>query len=210
MEHFIPSDHAPPLRILPGAFPSLPPAVVRAAIERYTQPGDVIVDPFCIGTSVIEAALDLKRKVIAASFNPIALLAIEATLWPTDARAALTHLADALKGAQRLREHVLDLYATRCPTCQREAIALRFEWDRERNIPVEKYVECAACGENIGPTDGADIEQATRFKPRSLPFWTLHSRVLDPKHEQARSGGRSIGRLHTTCAERAGRHRTEI
>ncbi len=189
MEHFIPSDHAPPLRILPGAFPSLPPAVVCAAIERHTQPGDVVVDPFCIGASVIEAALALNRKVIAASFNPINLLAIEATLWPVDARAALTHLADARKGAQRLREHVLDLYATHCPTCRRAAVAQHFEWDRDRNIPITKHVNCATCGENIGPTDGADIEQATRFKPRSLPFWTLHSRIVDPKHENAERVG---------------------
>lgn len=189
MEHFIPSDHAPALRVLPGAFPPLPLAVVRAAIEKHTQPGDVIVDPFCIGTSVIEGALDLNRKVIAVSFNPINLLAIEATLWPSDARAALTHLADARKGAQRLREHVLELYATHCPTCRRAAVALRFEWDRDRNIPITKHVNCATCGENIGPTDGADIEQATRFKPRSLPFWTLHSRIVDPKHEHAERVG---------------------
>ncbi|MBP7689463.1 MAG: hypothetical protein KA765_16225 [Thermoflexales bacterium] len=189
MEYFIPSDHAPALRVLPGAFPPLPLAVVRAVIERHTQPGDVIVDPFCIGTSVLEGALDLNRKIVAASFNPINLLAIEATLWPSDARAALTHLADARKRAQRLREHVLDLYATHCPTCRRPAVALRFEWDRDRNIPIAKHVNCATCGENIGPTDGADIEQATRFKPRSLPFWTLHSRIVDPKHEHAERVG---------------------
>lgn len=189
MEHFIPSDHAPPLRIVSGAFPPLPPSVVRAAIERHTQPGDLVTDPFCIGTSVIESALALNRKIVAASFNPINLLAIEATLWPVDARAALTHLADARKGAQRLREHVLDLYATHCPTCRRAAVAQHFEWDRERNIPITKYVNCATCGENIGPADGADVEQATRFKPRSLPFWTLHSRIVDVKHENAERVG---------------------
>lgn len=185
MQHFIPSDSAAPLRVLAEAFPSLPPSVVRVAIELHTRPGDVIVDPFCIGTSVIEAGLALDRKVIAASFNPINLLAIEATLWPVDARAALTHLADAHKGPQRLREHVLELYATRCPTCQRDAIALRYEWDRDRNIPIEKHVNCSTCGENVGPTDAADLELAMRFKPRGLPFWTLHSRVIDPKHESA-------------------------
>jgi hypothetical protein len=185
MEHFIPSDSAAPLRVLAEAFPPLPPSVVRAAIELYTRSGEVIVDPFCIGTSVIETGLALDRKVIAASFNPINRLAIEATLWPVDARAALTHLADALKGPQRLREHVLDLYATRCPTCQRDALALRYEWDRERNIPIEKRVNCAACGENIGATDAADLELAAHFKPRGLPFWTLRSRAIDPKHEAA-------------------------
>ena len=85
--------------------------------HSLTQPGDVILDPFAAGLGVIQAALDLKRKIIAASFNPINLLAIRATLWPVDARPALTHLADAPKGSQRLRDHLRALYTTRCPTC---------------------------------------------------------------------------------------------
>jgi len=185
MPSFAPSDHTPPLRLLPDAFPRLPPAVARAVIETYTQPGDVILDPFCIGTSVIESALALDRKIIAASFNPINLLAIEATLFPGEARAALTHLADARKGAQRLADHVEAGYATPCPTCARDAVALEFEWERGRRAPVQKRVWCPACGENIGPGHEEDAANAERFKPRGLPFWALHSRVIDPKHEEA-------------------------
>lgn len=185
MPSFVPFDHAPPLRLLPDAFPRLPPAAARAAIEAYTQPGDVILDPFCIGTSVIESALALDRKIIAASFNPINLLAIEATLFPGEARAALTHLADARKGAQRLADHVEAEYATPCPTCAGDAIALELEWERGRRAPVQKRVWCAACGENIGPGHEEDAVNAERFKPRGLPFWALHSRVIDPRHEEA-------------------------
>ena len=188
MQHFIPSDKAPPLRILADAFASsaaVPLSVAHAAIELYSQPGDVIVDPFCIGASVIQAAHDLNRKVIAASFNPINILAIEATLWPIDARSALTHLADTHKGSERLRDHVLDLFKTRCPTCGRDATALSFVWDRDHNVPVEKRTQCDVCGENIGPADDADVSNAKRFEPRGLSFWTLHSQVIDRRHEDA-------------------------
>lgn len=188
MQYFIPSDKAPPLRILADAFaPSaaVPLSVAHAAIELYSQPGDVIVDPFCIGASVIRAALDLNRKVIAAAFNPINILAIEATLWPVDVRSALTHLADTRKGSERLRDHVLDLFKTRCPTCGRDATALNFVWDRDRNVPVEKRTQCEVCGENIGPADDADVSNAKRFEPRGLSFWTLHSQVIDRRHEDA-------------------------
>jgi len=75
MQYFIPSDSAPRLRALPTAFNAVPPAVARAAIEQHTQPGDVILDPFASGLGVIQAALDLGRKVIATSFNPINALA---------------------------------------------------------------------------------------------------------------------------------------
>jgi DNA modification methylase len=80
MQSFIPPDSAQCLRVLPTAFQAVPPAVARAAIEAHTQPGDVILDPFASGLGVLQAALDLDRKVIAASFNPINALALRATL----------------------------------------------------------------------------------------------------------------------------------
>lgn len=188
MQYFIPSGQTPPLRILADALSStasVPLSVARAAIELHSQPGDVILDPFCVGTSVIQAALDLGRKVIAASFNPINILAIEATLWPVDARSAFTHLSDLRKGSERLRDHVLDLYQTRCPTCGRDARAVSFVWDRDRNAPVEKHTQCDVCGENISAIDETDIAHAKRFEPRGLSFWILHGRVIDRAHEDA-------------------------
>jgi hypothetical protein len=185
MQHFIPSDTPPRLRLLRQAFPAVPPAVARAAIKQHTQPGDVILDPFVSGLGVIQAALDLDRKIIAASFNPINLLAIRATLWPVDARAALTHLADALKGSLRLRDHLRELYTTRCPTCGRDSLAQHFVWDRDRNEPIEKHVNCTVCGENVGPIDAEDLSKLKRYDPRGLAFWVLHGRVIDRNHEDA-------------------------
>ncbi len=185
MQHFIPSDTAPRLRLLRQAFPAVPPSVARAAIEAHTQPGDVILDPFASGLGVIQAALDLDRKIIAASFNPINLLAIRATLWPVDARAALTHLADAPKGSLRLRDHLRELYTTRCPTCGRDSLAQHFVWDRDRGEPIEKHVNCTVCGENIGPIDADDLSKLKRYDPRGLAFWMLHGRVIDRNHEDA-------------------------
>lgn len=185
MQHFIPADALPPLRLLRQAFPAVPPAVARAAIEQHTQPGDVILDPFVSGLGVMQAALELKRKVIAASFNPINALAIRATLWPVDARSALTHLADASKGSQRLRDHLRALYTTRCPTCGRDGPALHFLWDRDRGEPIEKHVNCAVCGENVGQVDADDLSKLKRYDPRGLAFWALHGRVIDRNHEDA-------------------------
>ena len=185
MQHFIPSDTAPRLRLLRQAFPAVPPSVARAAIEAHTQPGDVILDPFASGLGVIQAALDLERKVIAASFNPINALAIRATLWPADARSAFTHLEDALKAAHRLNENILKLYAANCPTCGKAATAQHFIWDRERHQPIEKHVRCAVCGENAGFIEDDDFKELKKLDAHGLPFWLLHGRVIDRNHEDA-------------------------
>jgi hypothetical protein len=185
MQSFIPSDSAPRLRVLPMAFHAVPPAVARAAIEAHTQPGDVILDPFASGLGVLQAALELDRKVIAASFNPINALALRATLWPSDARSAFTHLEDALKTAHRLHENILKLYTAHCPTCGKAAIAQHFLWDRERQQPIEKHVLCPICGENAGPLEDDDLRELKKLDARGLPFWMLHSRVIDQNHEDA-------------------------
>jgi hypothetical protein len=185
MQYFILSDGAPRLRVLPAAFEAVPPAVARAAIEQHTQPGDVILDPFASGLGVIQAALDLERKIIAASFNPINALTIRASLWPADARSAFTHLEDALKAAHRLHENVLKLYTASCPTCGKAATAQHFTWDRERRQPIEKHVLCKVCGENAGPIEDDDLKELKKLDARGLPFWLLHGRVLDRNHEDA-------------------------
>ena len=185
MQYFVPSDSAPRLRVLPTAFNAVPPAVARAAIEQHTQPGDVILDPFASGLGVLQAALELGRKVIATSFNPINALALRATLWPADARSAFTHLEDALKAAHRLHENILKLYTARCPTCGKAALAQHFIWDRERQQPVEKHVRCAVCGENAGPSEDEDFKELKKLDARGLPFWRLHGRVIDRDHEDA-------------------------
>jgi hypothetical protein len=185
MQSFIPSDSAPRLRVLPTAFNAVPPSVARAAIEQHTQPGDVILDPFASGLGVIQAALDLDRKVIAASFNPINALAIHASLWPADARSAFTHLEDALKAAHRLNENILKLYTAHCPTCGKAVIAQHFIWDRERGQPMEKHVLCPVCGENAGPLEDDDFKELKKLDARGLPFWLLHGRVIDKNHEDA-------------------------
>jgi len=192
IDYFIPSDHPLFLPLLGDWLPRLPLSVARAHIDAATQPGDVVFDPFCIGTSVIRAALEAGRRVIAASFNPIVVCAIESALWPIDARPALTHLADTRKGDQRLRDHVLALYATRCPTCGADAVAQSFTWNRDAHTPIYKIVECRVCGPNGGSTDADDVVAARRHEPRGLPFWLLHSKIVERDHEDAARVGEAL------------------
>lgn len=48
------------------------PSIARAAIEAFSDPGDVVIDPFCGGGTTAVEAQRLKRVSIAADINPLA------------------------------------------------------------------------------------------------------------------------------------------
>lgn len=51
---------------------SMSPMIARAIIEKYSNKGDLLLDPFCGGgTSAVEA-LDLGRKIICSDISPFA------------------------------------------------------------------------------------------------------------------------------------------
>lgn len=60
-------------RYLPisGAHPAkMLPAIARTAIEAYTAPGDIVVDPMCgVGTTLVEA-MHLGRDAVGAEYEP--------------------------------------------------------------------------------------------------------------------------------------------
>jgi hypothetical protein len=58
------------------------PAIARTAIDRYTKPGELILDPMCgIGTTLVEAA-HLGRQALGVEYEP---------RWADVARANLAH-----------------------------------------------------------------------------------------------------------------------
>jgi hypothetical protein len=57
-----------------------PPAVPRRIIDQWTQPGSVVLDPFCgSGTTLVEAIL-LGRKALGIDMNPLAVAISQAKI----------------------------------------------------------------------------------------------------------------------------------
>jgi DNA modification methylase len=80
-------------------FPAkLHPPFVKWAIERYTQPGDVILDPFCgCGTVVLEATLS-GRRAIGFDVDPYSAYIAHAKCNPPK-KAAFDRVAARLKAS---------------------------------------------------------------------------------------------------------------
>ncbi len=59
---YVPESTAHPAKMLP--------AVAAHAIEHYTKPGEIVLDPMCgIGTTLVEA-IDLRRRAVGVEYEP--------------------------------------------------------------------------------------------------------------------------------------------
>jgi tRNA G10 N-methylase Trm11 len=103
---YLPESNAHPGKMLP--------ALAREAISRYTQPGELVLDPMCgIGTTLVEAA-HLDRQAIGVELEPRWATLASANIHHAEAQDA-TGSAIALQGdARRLGRGLLNHYRDRC------------------------------------------------------------------------------------------------
>ncbi len=183
---FIPGYPPTPNRLLARFLPPLAEGVAAHYIEQYSQPGELIFDPFGQAPGVAVEALHLGRRIVVSNFNPISRLALSLAVRPpaeADLRSALTLLGDVpfgQKDGDRLENYLRGLYRTTCADCGTEVSADAFDWDTDVNeaAPIEKTYLCPQCGppHKHRPTDDADQALVKRFT-RGLDYHVLLDRV---------------------------------
>lgn len=96
-----------------------PPSLARAAIALFSDPGDIVLDPFSgRGTTLLEAKLS-QRRAFATDLNPIALALSKAKASTLSYERALERIAELREGYDRV------LYAPEANT-QPEQIQIIF------------------------------------------------------------------------------------
>jgi hypothetical protein len=208
---FIPGRPGPPGAPLARYRPIQPVRAARVYVQQLTQPGDLVVDLFCQGPTVVREATALGRRALGFSVNPLLLVVARlglswldadaavksTTVNATAVNAAFTHLADTLKGDTPLYQHILSLYHSACPTCGAAGTAEWLAWDRDGNFPFQKAVRCPNCEEvQEGPPDDADVALAQRVQPRGLAYYYALDRVAPPGHP-ARERAAELVELYT-------------
>lgn len=104
----------------------IPPEAIVPFIEASTAPGAVVLDPFCGSGMTGLAAQACGRSAILSDLSPGAVhLARNA-----NGIASANTILDALATLDRswMRRVERELYATRCPTCDGQAIARHVIW----------------------------------------------------------------------------------
>ena len=189
---FIPGTPAPPGPPLVRYRTIQPVQAAGLYVERFTRPGDLVVDLFCQGPVVVRETVAAGRRALGLSVNPLLLVAARLGLdrpQPPALNAAFTHLADSPKGDVPLRRYLASLYRSACPACRVPGVAEWFAWDRDGNRPFRKGVRCSHCAAvQEGAPDDEDLQAARRIQPHGLAYYYALDRVAppaDPVRERA-------------------------
>jgi len=197
---FIPGTPVAPAPPLARYRPAQPVRAVGSYVGSFTRPGDLVVDLFCQGPTVVRETVALGRRVLGLSVNPLLLAAARMGLGrrnPAALNAAFTHLADSPKGDVPLRHYLDSLYRSTCPACGISGVAEWFAWDRDGNYPFRKAVRCPRCeGVQEGAPDDEDLRAAGAVQPRGLSYYYALDRVAPPGHP-ARKRATELVELYT-------------
>jgi 16S rRNA G966 N2-methylase RsmD len=127
-----------------------PHDAIRQYIRHYTQPGDLVLDPFCGSGGTALAALMEGRAAIAIDLSPAATFITKNYCTPVD----VEELQRAFEALQEKVKPEMDwLYATRCDRCDGRATTA---------YTVYSYVfRCPRCLEKVSLFDCVEVAQGS-------------------------------------------------
>jgi len=181
-----------PLYLMHKYWARKPHNVVARYIEYYTQPGDLVLDPFMgSGVTVVEA-VRLGRNAIGNDLNPVACFIARMTLLRVDP----DKFQEAFKRVREaVREEIYAFYRVTCPRCGKDAIDTHIVWKQDKFKSEKMFLLKAVCphctwkGERK-PTDDdlARYEKILRepipyFYPKNVPLHSTAKRSVEFIHE---------------------------
>jgi hypothetical protein len=147
-------------------------SIASPYINKYSQPTEIVLDPFGGSGSIAKAALLLGRRCIYSDLNPLAALIARVELEGIDAQALAAASDELLKGSWT---RYSSLYEVTCK-CRTKRPALYFVWVGDV-IKAAKVI--CNCGNRLIRYNGKDIEAiepaaklpsgSLRY-PNGLPF----------------------------------------
>ena len=135
IDHALVGKAHPPMYLLHKWWARKPHNVVRAYIEAYSNPGDVVLDPFLgSGPTVVEAVRS-GRRALGFDLDPLAIFISRFTSLHVNLKTFTSHYEAVRKAVQK---EIEKLYLTSCPKCKTDVPITHV-------IRADK-VKCGKCG----------------------------------------------------------------
>ncbi len=169
LDHVVLPRRLAGLPLLERYFPSPADNLLDAELAAFASPGDTVLDPWAGTGWTVRRGVAHGLRVVAADASPFAQLAAQAFLFAPDAAsidAAFHQLAASRRVDVPLRQHIEELYATRCATCRHPVVGEQFIWPRDAAAPQRKVYHCSSCdaalggagaGERVAEVDEIDL-----------------------------------------------------
>jgi len=151
--------------------------VFAELISHYTEPGDIILDPFCGGGVTVVESLRLRRKVVGVDVNPLATYITEMEVKPLNIESFWREFEKIKK---KLEPDFSELYRTSCPLCNSKAVFDWMEWEEDKPTKM-KYV-CPKCGAGVKEATQEDVEIAKKIEENFENF-VLERQLWYPRAE---------------------------
>jgi len=173
----------------------LPPAMAHALIERFSRPGDVVLDPFC-GRGTVPLQAVLRRRIgVGVDLNPLAALLTGAVLDPPSHREAQGRLGrlhiDLTFVVDQWRDEAAELLSASAvapalfhPETLAELLFLRHALDRRS--ATDRFLLAALAGILHGsrPSYLTDaMPNAFSLAPRYTQTWLAAQATARPRRE---------------------------
>ncbi len=175
LDHVVLPRRLPGLALLERYFPSPADNLLDAELSAFARPGDTVLDPWAGTGWTARRATAHSMRAVAADPSPFAQLAAQAFLLAPDPGAidaAFAQLAGSRRVDVPLKQHIEELYATRCATCRRPVVGDQFIWPRDADAPGRKIYRCTNCeigvgrgDERVAPVDAGDLAKLGIDRP---------------------------------------------
>lgn len=162
----VPKTHSP-LYMVHKYWARKPDNVVRAYIENFTSPGEIVLDPFVgSGVTAIEA-IKAGRKAVAIDLNPMATFITKCSVIPCD----IGELKKEFKHIGVLTKNkILELYKTSCPDHPHEETKVICGiWEGSELTDI--WVDCAKEGAILRPARRKDRKRCVEIEASRMPGW---------------------------------------
>jgi 16S rRNA G966 N2-methylase RsmD len=135
-----------------------PHDAIRQYIRHYTQPGDLVLDPFCGSGGTALAALMDGRAAIAIDLSPAATFITKNYCTPVDVGELERAFAEL---ERKVKPEMEWLYATRCDRCDGRALTSYTVYSQ--------VFRCERCLRSVPLFDCVDVERTTQAgKPKTV------------------------------------------
>ncbi len=157
LSHVILPRRLPGFALLDRYRPAPADNELDAVLAALAGPGDTVLDPWAGTGWTARRTVAAGMRAVAADPGPLAQLAaigLLAAPQPAVLDAAFAQLAASRRVDIPLRQHIEELYATRCPACRSPVVADQFIWPRDGDAPGRKLYRCATCdADRSGPEE---------------------------------------------------------